>query len=35
MFTGIAISMYCPSMVASIANGNMPNLPQVPGMPGI
>ncbi|BBY07389.1 DUF732 domain-containing protein [Mycobacterium noviomagense] len=35
MFTSIAISMYCPSMMASIANGNMPNLPQVPGMPGI
>ncbi|ORW04119.1 DUF732 domain-containing protein [Mycobacterium kyorinense] len=35
MFTSIAISMYCPSMMASIANGQMPNLPQVPGMPSI
>ncbi|BBU24024.1 DUF732 domain-containing protein [Mycobacterium xenopi] len=35
MFTSIAISMYCPSMMASIANGNLPNLPQLPGMPGI
>jgi Protein of unknown function (DUF732) len=30
MFTSIAISMYCPSMVASIANGNMPALPGAP-----
>jgi hypothetical protein len=35
MFTSIAISMYCPSMMTSIANGNLPNLPQLPGMPGI
>ncbi|BCQ10299.1 putative lipoprotein LprJ [Mycobacterium heckeshornense] len=35
MFTSIAISMYCPSMMASIANGNLPNLPQLPGVPGI
>jgi hypothetical protein len=35
LFTSIAISMYCPSMMASIANGNMPNLPQLPGMPSI
>jgi hypothetical protein len=30
MFTSIAISMYCPQMVASIANGNMPALPGAP-----
>lgn len=35
MFTSIAISMYCPSMMASIANGQMPNLPSLPGVPGI
>lgn len=35
MFTSIAISMYCPSMMTSIANGNMPNMPGLPGMPGI
>ncbi|MGH3597041.1 MAG: DUF732 domain-containing protein [Mycobacterium sp.] len=33
MFTSIAISMYCPSMMDSLANGQMPNLPQLPGMP--
>jgi uncharacterized protein DUF732 len=31
MFTSIAISMYCPSMMTSIANGKVPNLPAVPG----
>jgi hypothetical protein len=35
MFTRIAISMYCPSMMADVANGHMPNLPQLPGMPGL
>jgi hypothetical protein len=30
MFTSIAISMYCPQMVASIANGNIPALPGAP-----
>jgi hypothetical protein len=35
MFTSIAISMYCPSMMASIEHGQMPNLPAVPGMPGV
>jgi hypothetical protein len=35
MFTSIAISMYCPSMMASIANGNVPNLPQLPGVPSL
>ncbi len=41
MFTSIAISMYCPSMVSSLANGDwlenggMPALPfQIPGLPG-
>ncbi|MDI3314754.1 MAG: DUF732 domain-containing protein [Mycobacterium sp.] len=34
MFTSLAISMYCPSMMTSIANGNMPNFPQLPGLPG-
>jgi hypothetical protein len=41
LFTSIAISMYCPSMVASFANGswlnngngNIPGLPfQIPGL---
>lgn len=35
MFTTIAIQMYCPSMMADIASGHMPNLPQIPGMPGL
>lgn len=35
MFTSIAISMYCPSMMASIENGQVPNLPQLPGLPSI
>jgi Protein of unknown function (DUF732) len=35
MFTSIAISMYCPSMVASIANGNVPNMPALPGVPAL
>lgn len=35
LFTSIAISMYCPSMMASIADGNVPSLPQLPGMPSI
>ncbi|MBV8966350.1 MAG: DUF732 domain-containing protein [Mycobacteriaceae bacterium] len=41
LFTNIAISMYCPQMVASVANGSflnnggMPALPfQIPGLPG-
>ncbi|MEZ0362286.1 DUF732 domain-containing protein [Mycobacterium sp. pUA109] len=35
LFTSIAISMYCPSMVDSLASGQVPNLPQVPGMPAL
>jgi hypothetical protein len=35
MFTSIAISMYCPSMVTSIANGNVPNMPALPGVPAL
>lgn len=35
LFTTIAISMYCPSMMASIANGNVPSLPSLPGVPSI
>ena len=42
LLTSIAISMYCPSMIASFANGNWldggngaPALPfQIPGLPG-
>lgn len=30
LFTSIAISMFCPSVVASLANGNLPNLPDLP-----
>lgn len=35
LFTNMAISMYCPSMMSSIANGNVPSLPQLPGVPGL
>jgi hypothetical protein len=36
MFTTIAIQMYCPQEVASIASGNPTGgLPQMPGMPGL
>src|SRR5947209_746381 len=36
MFTTIAIQMYCPQEVASIASGNPTGgLPQIPGMPGL
>jgi hypothetical protein len=35
MFTSIAITMYCPSMMASIADGKMPNVPALPGMPAV
>jgi hypothetical protein len=34
-FTKLAISMYCPSMMASLANGDMPSMPHVPGLPGL
>lgn len=32
MFATIAIQMYCPSMMASLAKGNIPNLPGMPGL---
>ncbi len=41
LFTGIAISMYCPSMMASLANGNwigqgaQMGLPGLSGLPGL
>jgi hypothetical protein len=35
MFAQIAIQMYCPSMMADVANGNMPKMPNIPGMPGM
>ena len=35
MFTQIAISMYCPSLMAGVAGGNTSGLPQIPGVPGI
>jgi Protein of unknown function (DUF732) len=35
MFTRIAISMYCPTMMADVAEGKMPNLPRIPGLPGL
>ena len=38
-FTGIAISMYCPSMMSSIGNGtflnNLSGLQAIPGLSGI
>ncbi|KLO33683.1 hypothetical protein MHAE_13440 [Mycobacterium haemophilum DSM 44634] len=33
-FTRIAISMYCPTMMANVASGNIPGLPPIPGVPG-
>jgi hypothetical protein len=35
MFTTIAISTYCPSIMASLADGDMPSLPQLPSIPSI
>lgn len=33
-FTSIAISIYCPSVMADVASGNLPALPDMPGLPG-
>jgi hypothetical protein len=36
LFTSIAISMYCPSMMASLANGNwLGQGTQMGGLPGL
>jgi hypothetical protein len=35
MFTQIAIEMYCPSVMADVASGNLSGLPKIPGVPGI
>jgi hypothetical protein len=35
MFATIAIQMYCPTMLADIASGKMPQVPGMGGMPGI
>lgn len=35
MFTEIAMSVYCPQMMSSLAEGQLPNLPQIPGLPGL
>jgi hypothetical protein len=35
MFTQISIEMYCPSVMADVASGNLSGLPKVPGVPGI
>ena len=35
LFTSIAISMYCPQMMASLANGSFLSQGGVPGMSGI
>jgi hypothetical protein len=32
LFTSIAISMYCPSVMSSLANGNLPYLFNLPGL---
>lgn len=32
LFTSIAISMYCPEMVASIENGQLPSLSGIPSL---
>lgn len=34
-FAKIAISIYCPTMMANVASGNLPSLPPGPGIPGI
>ena len=33
MFTKIAISMYCPTMMSNVMQGNLPGMPQIPGVP--
>lgn len=35
MVTSIAISMYCPSMLDSLSEGEMPNIPGLSGIPGL
>ena len=35
MFAQIAIEMYCPSVMAGVASGNLSGLPKIPGVPGI
>lgn len=36
LFTSIAISMFCPAMISSLANGNMASPLQIPGLiPGL
>jgi hypothetical protein len=35
MFTTIAVQMYCPSMMANIASGNLSGVPGLPGGPAI
>ncbi|WP_343601790.1 DUF732 domain-containing protein [Mycobacterium sp.] len=35
MFTSIAVSTYCPELMSSIADGQMPSMPGIPGMPGM
>ncbi|XVL46925.1 DUF732 domain-containing protein [Mycobacterium lepromatosis] len=34
-FARIAISIYCPTLMANVASGNIPSLPSGPGVPGI
>ncbi|WP_443987132.1 DUF732 domain-containing protein [Mycobacterium marinum] len=39
-FTSIAISMYCPSVMANVTSGNLPlqgipGVPAIPGVPGV
>ncbi|MGH3560809.1 MAG: DUF732 domain-containing protein [Mycobacterium sp.] len=35
MFASIAVSTYCPQMMSSLADGQLPNLPQLPGLSGL
>lgn len=35
MFTTIAIQMYCPTMMANLASGNLSGMPPIPGLPRI
>jgi hypothetical protein len=35
LFTSIAVSLYCPQVMSSLAKGQVPDLPQLPGIPGL
>lgn len=35
LFTSIAISMYCPTMMTQLANGDLSGLQRIPGLSGL